>query len=73
MGHVILWKFPRKVLDILLSFMSPQLHRSPDHVIRQLVDYGLPCLAGFAAAALLGLDVEDLVQDPLGGVNLATE
>ena len=53
--------------------MSPQLHCSPDHVIRQLVDYGLPCLAGFAAAALLGLDVEDLVQDPLGGVNLATE
>ena len=46
---------------------------SPEHVIRQLVDYRLPGLPRLASAALLGLDVEDLVQDALGGVDLTTK
>ena len=45
----------------------------PEHVIGQLVHDGLPGLAGLAAAALLGLDVQYLVQDALGGVDLATK
>ena len=70
MRRVILWKFPKKITLIPPDSIVIII---PEHVISQLVDDGLPGLAGLAAAALLGLDIQDLVQDAFGGVDLATK